>query len=296
MFSNMPSTNPTIAITGASGFIGMALTDYLCRQGYEVVALVRNSERRAPRTHVTYRDYDITKPLPSGTLRGVDYLVHAAYVKDQGQADAFDVNVEGAKRLLAASHQAKLQRSIFLSSLSAKQEADSTYGRQKLAIEGLFISSDDVVLRLGLVVGDGGLTKQTVLQLRAKHVLPLIDGGRQPIHYIGVEDVSQAIDAVIRKKVHGRIYTIADPTSISYKEFYGRVARSLRIRVLPVPIPYWALLLLIRLTSAVGLSIGITEDNLRGLKKMSRINNAKDMVALGVHLTPLEEACACMGQ
>jgi nucleoside-diphosphate-sugar epimerase len=284
------SSRSVIAITGASGFIGSALTEYFSTHGYDVVALVRNPHRSKGRPHVLYRAYDLAKLPESDPLKGVDYLIHTAYAKDSGDGSAFALNVEGTKQLLAASSTKGIRKNIFLSSLSAKLDADSVYGKQKLAVEKLFMPKN-IVLRLGLVVGNGGLVRQTAEELRAKHVLPLISGGRQPIQYIGIEDVAEAVEAAITKDITGT-YTIADPEWITYKAFYRRLAKVQHIRLIAIPVPSAFLMLVIRIASSTGLSLGITEDNLKGLKRMSHVETAKDMCGLGIHLTPLDQAFA----
>src|SRR5581483_3404511 len=283
-----------IVITGASGFIGASLVDHFAGQDYIVAGLVRNPEAQPKKKHVTYYAYDITAEADEGPFKNADYLIHAAYVKDTGGSDTYTQNVEGAHRLLELSRKHGLKKNIFLSSLSAKHDASSTYGKQKLAIEQLFKTERDAVLRLGVVVGNGGLIKQMTQQLRSMHMLPLIDGGRQPMQYVAVGDVAVAIQAVVERDLHG-MYSVASQQSCTYKNFYANLAKAQRITVVPVRIPFWFLLLAIRFARLCRVPIGITEDNLRGLRKISYVDTAKNMKTLGVTPTPLDRAFATIG-
>jgi len=63
-----------IAVTGASGLIGAALSAYLSGRGDQVVHLVR----RAPRTPAEVRWDPASRRMDAGLLRGVDAVVHLA--------------------------------------------------------------------------------------------------------------------------------------------------------------------------------------------------------------------------
>ena len=76
------STQPgptVVAITGASGTIGSALSEALRARGDRVVHLVRRETRVAgiPRD-VEERRWDPQRPTPAATLTGVDAVVHLA--------------------------------------------------------------------------------------------------------------------------------------------------------------------------------------------------------------------------
>lgn len=111
----MATSKPkTIIITGAGGFLGSALVKYFKKQGWHVIALVRNA-KKYKQAGVEYVEYDLTQPLDDSVFAGADYLVHAAYVKyDRKHPDAMNINLEGAKQLLKASRQHKL-KSVCLS-------------------------------------------------------------------------------------------------------------------------------------------------------------------------------------
>ena len=77
----------TILITGAGGFIGGALAEHYLTKGWKVFGLVR----RIPETKregVSYCQFELRSPIDATLLRGVDVLVHAAYVRSEHAADA----------------------------------------------------------------------------------------------------------------------------------------------------------------------------------------------------------------
>ena len=78
----MTKFTPTIAITGASGFLGNKLLDHFLDKGWCVIALVRDpSTQKRKHDNLVFRKYDIVKPISKTTLKGCEYLVHAAYIK-----------------------------------------------------------------------------------------------------------------------------------------------------------------------------------------------------------------------
>jgi nucleoside-diphosphate-sugar epimerase len=286
----MSSKQPTIIITGASGFLGSTLVEYFVNKGWRVIGLVRHPKNQEVRKNIRYEKYDITKPVDEALFKGADYLVHTAFVKyDRQHPDAMDINLKGAKNVLAASRGNKLKKNIFLSSMSAHKQAKSVYGKQKLAIEGLFNTNRDVAIRSGLIVGNGGIVKNMVGFMKSKHMVPLIGGGTQPLQIVAVYDLARVIERLLTTKVSG-VLTIATPTVYSYKQFYQAIARQLGITVLYVPVPFWVLLGAMRMVSTLHLPLSVNEDNLWGLKMLRSADTAPDLKKIDMTLDSLEEA------
>jgi nucleoside-diphosphate-sugar epimerase len=93
----LSNTKPRIVITGANGFIGSFLVEYLSRAGYPVLALVRSIPANQ-RENITYSQFDLNSGLADPEiLNEQDILVHCAYSK---LADAkHDANTNGLKLL-----------------------------------------------------------------------------------------------------------------------------------------------------------------------------------------------------
>ncbi len=282
----MPQNKLTVVITGADGFLGTALVKHFIAKGWGVVGLVQQAQRHK-NTHVRYVEYNLSKPFDETAFKNADYLVHTAFVKyDRQHPDAMDINIEGAKRLLAASQKYKLKKSLFMSSMSAHEEAVSVYGRQKLAIEQLFTANGGVAIRSGLIVGSGGIVQQMAKFMRRRRVVPLIGGGKQPLQVIGIYNLVTAIEKALTKDISG-VLTIATPEVYDYKSFYQAIAKRLGIRVWFVPVPFALLLAALRVISFLHLPLSINEDNLWGLKKLRSAQTAADLQKLGLKLDSL---------
>ncbi len=280
------SNGKTVAITGATGFLGSELVSYLHAKGWNVIGLVRNPPENTE--YASYRSYDITKPVESSALRGVDYVIHTAYVKHGRQTpNAYDINIEGAEDLVGVCKRQSVRNAIFISSMSAHKNAISEYGKQKSAIENIFLSAGYVALRPGLILGNGGLVKSMAIFMKSKHVVPIIDGGKQPLQTIAVYDLVRCIEKSLTDDISG-VLTVATPTTYTYREFYKALARKLNTRVVFIHIPYRLLMLVFRILSLFRVSVEIGEDNLKGLRKLQSTNTSKDLKTLGIKLDDME--------
>jgi nucleoside-diphosphate-sugar epimerase len=278
----------TIAITGASGFLGSTLVDYFTGVGWKVVALVRDSSKYPPKYGVKYIEYDLQKTLNKDAFRDVDYIVHAAYIKqDKRDLDALFININGAKHLLEVSRALNIKKNVFISSMSSHEDAVSTYGRQKLAIEKLFNTLSDVSLRPGLIIGNGGIVKTMSHFMKTKHIVPLISGGKQPVQIVNVNDLAKVIERVIVRNISG-VLTIANPHVYTYKNFYETLSQYLKVRVIFLPVPFFLLKWSLRLTAILRLPLSINEDNLLGLAKLRAVDTKPDLEILGLKLDNLD--------
>ena len=159
----------TIIITGANGFIGTKLVNYFSSKNWNVIAFVHHLPKEKLE-NVVYREYDLTKSQNEDSFIHADYMIHAAYMKKEMHPNAFEINIQGAKDLLSASRKYNLKKNIFISSMSSRPDALSDYGKQKFIIEKLFNTKEDVIIRPGLVLGDGALAKEIFTFIKKKKI------------------------------------------------------------------------------------------------------------------------------
>ena len=204
--------------------------------------------------------------------------------------NAHELNIDGAKNILEACTEAGVKRTLFISTMSAHNDAISVYGKQKLEIEKLFSRiKNSTIFRCGLIVGNGGIVREMASFMKSKHAVPLIGGGSQPLQIIGIDDLCQAVDNAFSKKLTGR-FVVANPTVYRYKDFYKALASRLNIKVAYIPVPYWALQAAFKTASALRIPLGVGEDNLKGLKKLIPMTSKKDMAIIGISPMNLDQA------
>jgi nucleoside-diphosphate-sugar epimerase len=251
-----------ILVTGASGFIGTALSHGLVARGHSVRAVVRGAGAPLadlPGLHrVAVRDIagEIDRRV---LLEGIDVVAHLAAVAHRA-ADAAEirrVNVEGATRLADAAS-GLVRRFVFLSSVKVHGEdsgnasytevdaplPEDTYGRSKLEAERALTAIAEragmelMVLRPPLVYGPG--VKANFLRL-----LSWVDSGlplplasvhnRRSLIYVG-----NLVDAIARCAEHPAVrgpFLVSDEESVSTPELVSRIARALGRpeRLVPTP-------------------------------------------------------------
>jgi nucleoside-diphosphate-sugar epimerase len=278
-----------IGVTGAGGFIGRHLLAHLVARGDAVTAFQRAGAGAAV-AGVTVRAFSMPDGIDPAHFEGLDAVVHGA-VAEHGPAarDADAVNREGARRVLEAAR-AHGAHAVFLSTLSAHEGAVSHYGRCKLEVERLFDPTRDAVLRLGLVLGHGGLFGSMVDVIRHARVIPLPGGGRQPIQILWMGDLLSAVANVIDRRLAGR-FDVAAPGVLTMRGLYESVQRGLGVRRVLVGVPLPLVELGVSVLEALRVPFPIRRENVLGLKRLRAFDTAPSMRALGIeHPVELEDA------
>jgi nucleoside-diphosphate-sugar epimerase len=255
--------NAVCALTGATGYVGSLIST-----GLSDITQVVPLSRRAPEPTGIQWDFESNRDI-SEELRAhnAEALVHSAWDMRANTLSELEARcVEGSKRLYSMAHRAQVKRIVFVSTISAFDNARSAYGRSKLAVEKLTTDMGGVVLRLGLVYGPAprGVFGTLRDQVRKSSVIPLIGSGRAP-QYLLHEDT---LRDVIRRAVtgdfdasSGRPLTIAHPHPWPFRDLVSAIARRERRSVHLVPTPWPLLYAGLRSAEALSLKLPIRSDS-----------------------------------
>jgi len=282
-------TDAAVGVTGARGFIGSHLVRRFAARGHAVRAFVR-APGAAPAAGVSEHRFVLPGGFDEGDFAGLAAIVHGALVEyGPGRHDADRVNREGCERLIGIARR-QGARVIFLSTLSAHEGARSHYGRSKLELEKLCDPARDCVLRLGLVLGQGGLFGSIVGLIRGARVIPLPDGGCQPIQTLWMGDLEQAVENVIARGITGS-YDVAAPEVHRMSDLYRIVMLGLSASPRLVSVPIGLVELGAAALEALRVPFPIRRENVLGLRALRAFDTAGSMKALGIERpVPLEEA------
>lgn len=258
----------TAIVTGATGFIGSALVAALSRAGWNVTALCRHPEVHSGGDGVVYRRYELGDALEYDG----EVLVHCAYQPEGDNGAAESINVTGSARLIESARARGVRKIVFLSSIMASAaNAASRYGREKFRIEQMIDDTCDVVVRPGLVIGDGGLFRAMTQTIRNTHIAPVFSGGRQPVYTVAIDDLCGALVRLVETDASGT-YTLASPEPVEMRALLTGIARRYGVAVRLIPLPYTATLWLTSLAGAIGLKLPISSESVRGIRNLRRID------------------------
>lgn len=203
----------TLALTGATGFIGSALLRKLIRSGWKVRALRRNSFSRSrpdPAAGVIEWIRGCLEDSESliRLVRGVEAVVHCAGAIRGATAGEFrKVNVEGVARLADAARRTHPRpRFLLMSSLAARHPHLSDYAASKRDGEdALRSAAGDMVwtaLRPPAVYGPGDRETLPLVRCMQWGFSPVFGRKDGRFSVLFVEDLANAVGRLV-ETTHG---------------------------------------------------------------------------------------------
>jgi nucleoside-diphosphate-sugar epimerase len=244
----------TVAVTGATGFIGRHVTAELLARGISVRGVVRpESTREVPAGAVIVR-----APLDARALgeafAGADAIVHLAGVVSALRAEDYGaINVEGTREVAIAAATAGA-RLVHISSLAAAGPAPATrprterdepsprtpYGRSKLDGERLVTATPGLrwlILRPGVVYGPGDRALLPLFKCAARGLLPLVGRADAAYTFVHVSDVARAIAAAVAAPAEDETVFVGHPRPVTGMEILEAVRRAVGRPALIVRVP-----------------------------------------------------------
>ena len=109
-----------VAVTGAAGFIGSNLVEYLVEQGNDVIAIDRVSAEHWPTHGITFVKGDVLDPASmEAALEGVDVVYHMVAMITLKQQDetAWNLNTKGVRVVAEAALKVGVRRMVHCSSV-----------------------------------------------------------------------------------------------------------------------------------------------------------------------------------
>lgn len=231
----------TVAVTGATGFIGTALTTSLESQGHKA------------------RPLSVRKDLPSDALQGCDAVVHLAGEpiaqrwSEAAKQRILESRVQGTRRVVEAMRHHRPQVLISSSGigyygsrgddiLTEKEPAGDDYlGHVAEAWEAEAMKAEDLgvrvaVIRTGMVLGrDGGALQQMLTPFKLG-VGGKLGDGQQWMSWIHRDDLVRLIGFLLVESTLRGTFNATAPHPVTNAEFTKALASALhRPAILPVP-------------------------------------------------------------
>lgn len=195
-----------ILITGASGFIGSRLRRALLAAGHTLVCTSRRGQPPTPedasdRCRWVSADFASWAPVPwAEHLAGVDAVVNlAGAFRDTAATPMADVHRDGPIALFDACVAAGVRRVVQVSALGADDAAGTAFHATKRDADAhlLGLPLAATVVQPSLVFGPDGASARLFLAIAAAPVLALPAGGRQRVQPVHVDDLVEALAALL---------------------------------------------------------------------------------------------------
>jgi uncharacterized protein YbjT (DUF2867 family) len=259
-----------LLITGASGFIGGAISDRLVGRA-EIRSLTSHPAKNRFGERVRSFPYDFERPARmEDPFRGVDVFVNSYYVRFNYGAASFELAVDRTRELIALARAAGVRKIVHVSVSNAGERSDLPYYSNKGRIERLVRESglDYTILQPAIVVGPGDiLVNNIAFFLRRVPVFTIFGRGDyrvQPITLDAFADLAvEAVDGAHRRVT----LAVAGPSDWGFLDMVRAVRTAVGSRALIVRAP--APLALAGLKVA-GLMLGdvvLTRDEVKGLTR-----------------------------
>jgi UDP-glucose 4-epimerase len=263
----MSDTGRRIAITGANGFVGRAVSRALLARGIGATGLVRRDARCEPGVDV--RHIDGLELVAPDAFAGCDAVIHLAArvhvmadAASQAQSvlDAYRaINVEGTLAAAEAARRAGVTRFVLMSSIKALGESDpgrpfteddarnppDAYGVSKAEAEvkllefGSRTGLEVAIVRPPLVYGPGVRANFLAMMRAIARGIPLPLGAIEARRsLVSVDNLASAtIECALNPAAAGRLFHVTDGYDPSVAELARKLGEHLGkpARLVPVP-------------------------------------------------------------
>ncbi len=242
-----------IYVTGANGFIGQSLVNFLSTEGYHVYALLRPNSIPAftlnQNVQVVHGDLTDLESLKR-TIPKSSVVVNLA-ANPYHPTLSYLVNTAGTAKLIAASKVNKVSKLIHISSQATKIKKQGVYAITKNQSDELVRQSglNWIILKPSLVYGEGerGLFNKIKSLASLLPYVPVFGDGETKIYPIEVGDLAHIIEQVILDNAsNSSEFDVGSRAAITYNTLYKTITKTKLVHV-----PVWMGLLLSKVFSVL---------------------------------------------
>ena len=240
-----------VLITGASGFIGTRLTQYLLSKDYAVVGLSRQGTRLS-----NHPDMLWIQQLDELKTDRIDYVINLAGESigkgrwtEQRKQQLIQSRVETTTNLYRYLERRRIQPKCIISGsavgyygidaeekwLNACTENSpsqlifqSELCQQWEASAQKFPHQNTKIIRLGIVLSaKSGILPQMLMPIRL-NLVGKIGHGRQPVVWVHIQDVLSAIEFLMTKQTQSNVFNLTAPERVTQAQFSILAAQQLK--------------------------------------------------------------------
>ncbi|WP_418124054.1 NAD-dependent epimerase/dehydratase family protein [Chryseobacterium sp. PTM-20240506] len=308
-----------VFVTGSTGLLGTHVVKKLLRDGYFVIALVRQKSRY-------YGQEDENLRLVEGSLfsdvsshlKLVDFVIHIAAETGQdllSYEEYRKTNYDAVVHLFSQSVEARVKKFLFVSTANTMGYGNldelghessgqkypftkSYYARSKSEAEGFLLrnnkTTEVVILNPTFMIGPYDWKPSSgkiIYWVWKKNLVFYPSGGKNFVH---VEDVAFGIVNAIDRGKNGERYLLGHE-NLKYKDFFKKVNMITRQNPLLLPLPDFILILLGvagDLLRSLNVKTNLSSPNMKALRIDNYYTNCKSIEQLNLEYQSVDKAIA----
>lgn len=306
-----------VCVTGASGLLGTNVIIKLLKDGYSVIALVRqkSSLLGQENENLMQVETDFSSDL-SCILKDVDCIIHIAAETRQNllSYDEYKkVNYDITVNLFSHAETAHIKKFLFVSTANTLGYGNtafwgtekapqlypfthSLYAQSKLTAEDYLLqnrrNTEVIILNPTFMIGPYDTKPSSgkiIFWVWKKKLVFYPKGGKNFVH---VEDAANGILNAIEKGRNGEKYLLANE-NISYKDFFEKINRITHQKPVMLPIPNNVLSLLGWAGDALRklrIKTSLNTSNMKALQICNYYSNQKSIEDLGIQYQTIDKA------
>jgi len=222
-----------IVITGANGFIGKNLRQFLNQQKIKFVSVSRKKYK--PLKYETRRSTSYFLTNKNSKLLDCTALVNLIGLGQQeNNSDLNDVNIGITKKIIELCKRSKIKKFVYISGLGTSKNSKSDYFISKYNAERKIIESglDYTIFRASYIIGKNDLlTKKLQRQIkRGKIIIP--GSGKYKLQPISIDDVCKVIlFACLTKKLSKKILDLVGSEPITFERYVNLFNKKKNVKI-----------------------------------------------------------------
>ncbi len=225
----MSSISRGIVVTGANGFVGKNLRNFLHKNKIKVLGISRKNFRKHA-SEVKITSTNLLEPKLQTKLKNYDALVHLIGTGRRSPKSMFEeINLNLTKNVIKACKNAGIKKIIFISGLGVSRSNKSDYFISKYKAEQEIINSglDYTIFRASYIIGKTDYLTKTLSKQMKKGIIIIPGSGKYRLQPISVADVAKIIlEAINEKKFSKKILDLVGPQKISFEDFVKLFAKN----------------------------------------------------------------------
>lgn len=272
-----------ILISGAYGFVGTNLSQYLVSKGHECVAL--DIAKGSVNAYSAFYTWDDLGKIGWTSIDAVVHLAGKAHdTKNVAKPQTyFDINVGLTQKLFSACCD-KVKTFVYFSSIKAV-DGDTSYAQSKREAEK-WLNGRAVVLEPAMIHGPGNKGNLNLLFAVVKHGIPWpLAAFENRRSFTSIGNICAVVEELCKEVARNGIYPMCDDEPVSTNRLIELIAesrgKSARLWRLPKG--------LMRFAAKVGdiFHLPLNTERLGKLTEDSVVDNSKIKVALGWDRMPI---------